>query len=409
VQGHDVWLTIGLNVQKLAEESLAQGLAADQQSTDKGAGGPGNHYKAPAGAVTVLDPRDGSVLALATNPTYNPADFVNGISNQRFRYYQDPNNHNPLDDRTIQGEYAPGSTFKLVTAIAGLQDGIIAPNTVFDDQGFLQVGPTKFYNDNHVADGPVNLPRALTVSSDSYFYNIGATFWNGRARFGDAALQDVARELGFGSPTGIALPNEAGGRIPDPEERKKLHAANPKAYPTAEWFTGDSVNTAIGQGDVLVTPLQLADAYATFANGGTLWQPRVALKATDQTGKVLEQIAPAQTRHVDLPPQWRAPMLAGFEGVVADPAGTAHAAFAGFPLDQIPVAGKTGTAQVTGKQPTSVFASFAPATNPQYVVDAVLEEAGYGADAAAPVVRRIYDGLFNQPLQPVNVPQTGVD
>jgi penicillin-binding protein 2 len=409
VEGHDVWLSIDLNDQKLAEQSLADGLAADRQTNDKPSGGPGNAYKAPAGAAVVLDPRDGSVLALATNPTYNPADFVNGISTQRFAYYQAPNNHYPLDDRTIQGDYAPGSTFKLVTAIAGLRYGIISPGSVFDDQGFLQVGPTKFYNDSHAAYGPVSLSRAITVSSDSYFYNVGATFWNGRARYGDSALQDVARELGFGSPTGIDLPNEASGRIPDPASRKKLHAENPTAFPNGDWFTGDSVNTSIGQGDVAVTPLQLANAYATFANGGTLWQPRLALKVTDQAGRVIQQSSPVPTRHVDIPPQWRAPMLAGFEGVVADPAGTAYGAFSGFPLAQYPVAGKTGTAQVAGKQPTSVFASFAPATNPQYVVDAILEEAGYGADAAAPVVRQIYTGLFNLPAQPINVQKTGVD
>ncbi len=219
----------------------------------------------------------------------------------------------------------------------------------------------------------------------------------------------MATDLGFGSPTGIPLPNEAAGRIPDAESRKKLHAANPKAFPNGDWFTGDNVNTAIGQGDVAVTPLQLANAYATFANGGTVWQPRIALKITDQEGKVLQQLPPLQTRHIDLPAAWRDPMLAGFEGVVADGDGTAHGAFAGFPLAAHPIAGKTGTAQVQGKQPTSVFASFAPADNPQFVVDAFLEQAGYGADAAAPVVRRIYDGLFNLPVQPVTLPKSGVD
>jgi penicillin-binding protein 2 len=409
VQGHDVWLSIDLNTQKLAEESLAQGIATVQQQTDKSSGGPGDKYKVPAGAVSILDPRDGSVLALATNPTYSPADFVNGISTPRFAYYQDPNNHFPLDDRTIQGQYAPGSTFKLVTAIAGLRYGIIGPTTPFVDKGFLQVGPTRFNNDNHQAYGQVNLQRAITVSSDAYFYNIGATLWNGRAHYGDDALQNVATDLGFGSPTGIPLPNESGGRVPDAESRKKLHASNPKAFPNGDWFTGDNVNTAIGQGDVAVTPLQLASAYATFANGGTVWQPRIALKITDQEGKVIQQLPPLQTRHIDLPAAWRDPMLAGFLGVVADGDGTAHAAFAGFPLAQHPIAGKTGTAQVQGKQPTSVFAAFAPATNPQFVVDAFLEEAGYGADAAAPVVRRIYDGLFGLPVQPVSIPKSGVD
>ena len=406
VQGHDVQLTIDMDVQKLAEESLAQGLAAAQQNVDKL--GNGAKFKAPAGAVVVLDPRDGSVLAAATAPTYNPTDFINGISADKFSAYQnDP--RFPLDDRTIQGQYAPGSTFKLITAIAGLQAGLITPQQSFNDKGFLQVGPTKFVNDNKLSYGPVNLPRALTVSSDAYFYNVGAQFWNGRAHFGDDGLQSVARQLGLGSKTGIPLPNEAPGRIPDPASRKKLHDADPKDFPNSGWFTGDSVITAIGQGDVAVTPLQLANAYGAFANGGTVWQPRVASRILTQAGQVVQDLAPFQVRHIDLPAAMHDPVLQGLEGVVADPKGTASAAFAGFPLGKIPIAGKTGTAQVQGKQATSVFASFAPANSPQYVVDAFLEQSGYGADAAAPVVRRIYDGLFGQPLMPVNEPKTGVD
>jgi penicillin-binding protein 2 len=408
VQGHDVWLSIDINTQKLAEESLAQGLALARANTDKPTGGPGSHYAAPAGAAVVMDPRDGTLIALATNPTYNPADFINGISPAKFNAYLADPNH-PLDDRTIQGEYAPGSTFKLATAIAGLQAGIINPSFVFNDQGFLQVGNTKVFNDNHQVYGPVNLSRALTVSSDAYFYNVGANFWNGRGRYGQDGLQDVARSLGLGVTTGIALPNETSGRIPDPASRAKEHAANPKAFPEGQWFTGDSVNTAIGQGEVAVTPLQLANAYATFANGGTLWEPRIALKITDQAGHLVQTLTSLPRGKVNLPPQWHNPMLTGFKGVVANPSGTAYAAFTGFPLAQFPVAGKTGTAQVTGKQPTSVFASFAPADNPQYVVDAFLEQSGYGAAAAAPTVRRIYEGLFGQPLPPVGGPNAGVD
>jgi penicillin-binding protein 2 len=408
VQGHDVWLSIDINVQKLAEESLAQGLASARANTDKPTGGPGIHYAAPAGAAVVMDPRDGTVLALATNPTYNPADFINGISPAKFNAYLADPNH-PLDDRTIQGQYAPGSTFKLATAIAGLQAGIINPSFVFNDRGFLQVGNSKVFNDNHQAYGPVNLSRALTVSSDAYFYNVGATFWNGRGRYGQDGLQAVARQLGLGATTGIALPNETAGRMPDPASRAREHAANPRSFPEGQWFTGDSVNTAIGQGEVAVTPLQLANAYATFANGGTLWEPRIALKITDQAGHLIQTLTSLPRGRVDLPPQWRNPMLAGFKGVVADRSGTASAAFSGFPLSQFPVAGKTGTAQVTGKQPTSVFASFAPADSPQYVVDAFLEQSGYGASAAAPTVRRIYDGLFGQPLVPVAGPKSGVD
>ena len=404
VQGHDVWLSIDINVQKLAETSLAQGLVATRLNTDKSSGGPGTHYPAPAGAAVVMNPQDGTILALATNPTYNPQDFVGGISTAKFaQYLQDPGH--PLNDRTIQGLYAPGSTFKLVTAAAGLQAGIVSPQQSFDDKGYLQVGKLPcsvniavagcFNNDNHQAYGEVDLARALTVSSDAYFYQIGATFWNDRSKYGTDGLQNVARQLGFGSASGIPLPNETAGRIPDPASRAKEHALYPKIFTEGNWFTGDNVNTSIGQGEVAVTPLQLANAYATFANGGTLWTPQIATKITDQQGKVLQTLAPISKGHVDLQPAGRAAMMSGFVGVVASPEGTAHAAFAGFPLNQYPVAGKTGTAQVQGKDPTSVFVGFAPASNPQYVVDVVMEQAGYGADAAAPVVRRIYDGLFN--------------
>ncbi|HEX3542650.1 MAG TPA: penicillin-binding protein 2 [Acidimicrobiales bacterium] len=404
VQGRDVWLTVDINVQKLAEESLNQGLIATRLNSDRGSGGPGHPFAAPGGAAVVMNPQDGSVLALASNPTYNPQDFVGGISQAKFTQYLNDPGH-PLNDRSIQGLYAPGSTFKLVTAVAGLQSGIINPTQYFNDRGFLQLGKINcagklaaqgcFYNDNHLVFGQVNLSRAITVSSDAFFYQIGATFWNDRSKYGADGLQGVARQLGFGSTTGIPLPNEVAGRIPDQASRAKEHAQYPNVYPTKDWFTGDNVNTSIGQGEVAVTPLQLANAYATFANGGTVWTPQIASKITDQHGKVLQTLQSIGRGHVAIQPDWRDAMLTGFEGVVASGDGTAHAAFTGFPLTQFPVAGKTGTAQVQGKDPTSVFASFAPANNPQFVVDAVMEESGYGADAAAPVVRRIYDGLFN--------------
>jgi len=406
VQGHDVWLSIDVNVQKLTEDSLAQGLVAARLNNDRAAGGPGNKFPAPGGAAVVLNPQDGSILALATNPTYAPNDFVGGISQAKFSQYLNDPGH-PLDDRTIQGQYAPGSTFKLVTAVAGLQAGIINPTQYFNDKGFIQVGPQRFKNDNGQVYGEVNLTRAIAVSSDAYFYTVGRVFWEGRSHYGDDGLQNVARQLGFGSLSGIPLPNEAGGRIPDRTSRAKEHAQYPNVFTEGGWFTGDNVLTSIGQGEVAVTPLQLANAYATFANGGTLWTPQVALKITDQKGKLIQQLTSLAKGHIDIQPAWRDAMVAGFQGALSDPSGTAHAAFANFPLSQFPIAGKTGTAQVTGKDPTSVFASFAPATNPQYVVAAFLEQAGYGADAAAPVARRIYDGLFNQTPGQVVAQTTG--
>ncbi|MGH9093538.1 MAG: penicillin-binding transpeptidase domain-containing protein, partial [Acidimicrobiales bacterium] len=189
---------------------------------------------------------------------------------------------------------------------------------------------------------------------------------------------------------------------------KRDHQKDPKVFVQAQWYPGNSDQLAIGQDEVLVTPLQLANAYASFANGGTLWNPRVAADAETPAGKVIANYAPKPIRTIALHPDWRAAMLAGFTGVVNNPQGTAFGVFGHTPLSPLGIAGKTGTAQVgAGRQNTSVFTSFAPAANPKYVVDAFVEQAGYGASVAAPVVRQIYDNLFKQPVQPITYTPTG--
>jgi len=398
VQGHDVQLTLDLDVQKLAEESLAQGIGASRATYDRGQA---KHFIAPAGSVVVLDPRDGSVVALASNPTYDPSIFVNGIKPEVFAELNDPASSFPLNNRVIQGQYAPGSTFKLVTGIAALDKGMVDDKYTIADGGQIKIGNRVFKNARGEAHGRVNMARALTVSSDVFFYSLGNQFWNQRSAFGDG-IQDEAKDLGLGKRTGIALPFEAAGRIPDPDTRKKLHDQNPKAFPNGKWFAGDNVNLAIGQGEMVITPLQLANAYATFANGGTVWVPRVGESVKDQTGEKLRDI-PAQSLHkVDLPPNVRDPILQGLLGVTQSGEGTAAGAFAGFPQSTFPVAGKTGTAQAGNKQDTALFVSFAPANDPQYVVGVVLEEAGFGASAAAPVARRILESLAGKPTRPVS-------
>jgi len=402
--GHDVQLTIDLDAQRLAEESLAEGLKAAQQSTERDTG---RHFTAPGGSAVVLDPRDGSVLAVASLPTYDPVQFVNGISETRFRQLQDPAGHFPLIDRAIQGLYAPGSTFKLVTSLAGLERGVITPNTTVNDTGSIKIGPQIFHNALGRSYGPVNLAKALTVSSDVYFYTLGANLWIQKSRYG-LAIQDAARRLGLGTPSGIELPFEAAGRVP--ESRKRLHETNPKAFPNGGWFTGDNVQLAIGQGELVVTPLQLANAYATFANGGTLYAPHLGAAIFDSRGDKLHDVIPRALRRLPLPVGVHDPILKGLEGVTADPKGTAFGAFSGFPLSTFPVAGKTGTAQVFGQQDTAVFAAFGPVSSPRYAVAVVLEQSGLGADAAAPVVRRILEGVDGQAPRPVSVaPSSGVD
>ena len=399
-QGYDVQLTIDLDVQRLTEESLAQGLDVARRAWDRDQL---KHFVAPAGAVVVLDPRDGSVLAMASNPTYDPAQFVNGISSQVFASLQDPAGHFPLTNRAIQGQYAPGSTFKLITAVAGLRSGLITQHTSIDDVGSLRVGNRTFRNAGKKAWGRVDLPRAITVSSDVYFYKLGWDFWQARSKYGDE-IQKVAREMGLGVPTGIALPSEVRGRVPDPDVRKRLHDANPKAWPNGKWFGGDNVNLAVGQGETVVTPIQLATAYATFANGGTVYQPRLAARALRQSGQTAINVDPVAVRHIDLSPDVRDPILAGMRGVIAAGEGTAANAFAGF--SAMAVAGKTGTAQVLGKQDTAVFVAVAPVQAPRYVVSVFMEEAGFGGETAAPVARRILSGLAGQPPGPITLGQS---
>jgi penicillin-binding protein 2 len=402
VQGNDLQLTIDLDVQKLTEDSLAQGLDAARRSYDKDTK---KNFLAPAGAAVVLDPRDGSVLGLASFPTYNPADFVNGIKPDVYASLIGPQSHAALTNRAVSGQYAPGSTFKLVTAIAGLTDGLIQPTTTVNDTGSLKVGTGLFKNAGGRSYGYVNLAQALTVSSDVYFYSLGANFWYKRGQVGDG-IQSTARELGFGKRTGIALDSEQPGRVPDPETRKREHDRHPSLFPESRWFAGDNVNLAIGQGEMAVTPLQLANAYAAFANGGTVYTPRVAAGVLQPDGKPVRVLGPEPRGHVNLAPTVRNVIMAGLRGAVADPKGTAYGAFAGF--SGFPVAGKTGTAQVTGKQDTAVFVCMAPADNPQYVVAVFMEESGFGGAVAAPVARRIMDGLAGKPPGAIHL-SGGVD
>lgn len=404
VPGENIQLTINGMVQQVAETALQQGEQAAQHTYDPVTR---RRFTAPAGSAVVEDPRNGQILALATDPTFDPSQFIGGISQANYRALLD-NPRDPLLDRTIQGAYAPGSTFKLITALAGLHYGIITPTSIFDDTGRLQIGNFPAHNDNYEAYGYINVSRAITVSSDLFFNNIGLQLWYGRRTYGDTALQTVAGQLGLGKPTGIDLPNENGGKIPTPDSYLKDHEAHPNVFTQGQWFPGNSDQVAIGQDEDLVTPLQLANAYSCFANGGTLYTPTLVKDAQDSNGRIVKVFSAPVKGTFAIDPSWRAALVQGFRGVVNDPKGTAYYDFAGTPLAGDDIAGKTGTAQVNPpRQNTSVFTSFAPAANPTFVVDAFMEQAGYGASVAAPVVREIYDALFGHPLQPVSYSATG--
>ena len=396
IAGADVHLTLDIDIQALAEKELLAGLAeARQQETDDPNDPP---FKAPGGALVVLDPNGSEVLALASFPTYSPSEFVRGFSEERWAELQDPNNHQPLHNRALAGIYPPGSTFKLFTAYAALNSGVIGTRgvldvrTLYEDAGVYVVPSCEeelvasctFQNAEEAIYGPVDLRRAITVSSDVYFYYLGDTM-DRADRFDREGIQRSAVLFGFGAPSGVALPGEAGGRVPSPS------AAEAAGEP---WRTGDSIVLAIGQGVLGATPLQLANGYAAFANGGTLYSPKMVERVVNPvTGDVVQAFSDRVLNEIYLPSSIRTPILEGLLGVTAELEGTAHSAFFGFPHEEWAVAGKTGTAEVVGRADNSLFAAFGPNPNPEYVVVAIMEESGFGASVAAPAVRRVLEPI----------------
>jgi penicillin-binding protein 2 len=359
----------------------------------------------------VLDPNNGDVLAMSSYPSYNLNSFVNGLSNNVFHQLL---SEGAFNNYAIQGLYTPGSTFKMVTATAELQTGVFPADQYVDDTGAFKVPGCLqgyhgcvFHDDESVGAGQINLPLALTVSSDYYFYNLGYLFWAQQAKYGQTPIQNVASEYGLNSYTNIDLPDETVGRVDSPTVRKTLHAEAPKDFPNVSWYTGDNIEMAFGQGSTAITPIALANAYATFANGGTRYEPEVAAAVINAHNKVVVRYQPRILGHVSLPPSVRDPILQGLEGVVENPRGTAYGTFhsiVNFSLSSFPIAGKTGTASnQAGQEPNSWFVGFGPVAHPKYVVLCVVAQGGYGADAAAPVVAETFNYLVAHPIKPVSL------
>lgn len=408
VAGDDIVLSIDIGIQAMAEQALEEALVAARERRVT-RGNPPN--AAPAGSVVLTDVNEGSVVAMASFPDFDASTFVDGIDQTEWDALTWPGSFNPLVNRAIDGQYAPGSTFKLVTAYGGLQSGLITPEYTFNDRGFYTIPNCRgssctVNNAGRTPYGMVDMREALTVSSDAYFYEIGARAWFGRDQVGDP-IQDAAEVFGFGADTGVPLPNEKSGRVMTPEEYARRSADNPTAFPDGQWQAGDNVNIAIGQGEMLVTPLQLANAYGALANGGTLLAPNIVREVRRSgTDEVVRSFEPRALRRIEFAPGWREAFVDGFVGVTTDEDGTAAGTFSGFP--NWLVAGKTGTAQVGGKADTAVFAAFAPADAPRYAAAAFLEESGFGGVAAAPLVRRILEPLATGAMPAVTA-GVGVD
>ncbi len=403
--GDTVVANVDTGLQQAVQNDLQQQILADRQTLDTI---DKKYPPAINGAVVVMNPQNGQVLALASYPNYDLNEWVGGISSANFTALQASGAEN---NYAIEGQYTPGSTFKLVTATAALQDGLWPVDKYYDDTGSFKIPGCPaagvvstqgcVLSDNPGdGTGEYNISGALTVSSDSFFYNLGDMFWTDRGQYGDTAIQNEATQYGEGTITGIDLPGEAQGRLDSYLTRAKLHAEAPKGFPyMPTWYTGDNIEMAFGQGETVLTPIEQAVAYSTFANGGTRYAPQVASEIVDPlTGKVVKKMAPQVTGHVAISPTNYSAMLQGFEGVVSNPNGTAYGDFQGFPSSWN-LAGKTGTASnQAGLSPNSWFVAFGPNPNPTYLVLAVIDQGGYGAQAAAPLVRNIFNYIVANPI-----------
>ena len=379
--GDSLVTTLDVGVQATAEEALRYGISLAHA---------GGQVEANGGAAIVLDARHGQVLGMASYPSFDPAEWVGGISTKDYNALKRPSANTPLLDRAIQEQKAVGSTFKPIDAIAGLEEGVITPYTSFFCNGSYK--PPIAYDktvwhcwalDGH---GTLDLVGALTQSCDVYFYNVGYLFWQSKG----TELEDWAMRLGMNKATGIDLPGEVSGRVPTPAWLEKHF----KSEIDQQWTPGDSLNLAVGQGDLEATPLQLAVTYAAVANGGYIVQPHIGMKIVDSQGKMVRDLEARKPRKVDISQSTLDVVRSGLREAASSSSGTSSSVFGAYP---VAVAGKTGTAEVWDRYHYvnyAWYASYAPANDPKYVVVVMIEKGGHGGTVAAPATRMIYDKLF---------------
>jgi penicillin-binding protein 2 len=388
--GNDLRLTIDSKLQAAAEQAVGS-------------------YGLPGGFVA-MDVDSGEILAMGSVPSFDPSVFAKPVippAEADAIFDGSAGTEAPIFNRAIQGGYPTGSTFKLVTATGALEEGLVSPDEIINDGGSLKVGGVTFENAGDAVNGPISLRAALQVSSDVYFYTLGLR----DGAEGDT-IQTWARQLGMGSLTGIDLPAESGGLVPTPEWRNELYRDGLTDRP---WSVGDNINLSVGQGDLQASPLQLAVAYATLGNGGSVVRPHVGLRVEDPSGEVVQEIDPAPRREVEIDQQNADAILDGLNAAAMEPSGTSYGVFGGFPIE---IAGKTGTAErgytvgdTTTVEDQSWYAALAPYPNPEVVVVATLERGGFGADTAAPAVRDILTEYFDvkpSDVEPVSDPTATV-
>ncbi len=411
--GDTLVTSIDARVQSVVEHQLAHTIKTARKTYD-----PVTHrnYAADSGAVVVLNAKNGRVVAMAGAPTYDPKIWSGGITSKQLQRLYSKKANNPLLFRATQGQFAPGSTWKPIMTSGALSNGFTHDTRLDCSSGF-QVGNRWFKNYESESYGMIGFDRALQLSCDTFFYRVGFHYWQ---KYGSNVsnvhakdpLVKTAKMFGFGKKTGIDLPGEASGRIADRAWKLAYWKANKDYYCKIDkqhsrttsaflrlfahefclegyaYRAGDAVNFAIGQGDTLVTPLQSARAYAALANGGTLWEPRVAKAIVSPGGKVIRRVQPKKAGHVKV----SAADLHYIDQALLGTAkvGTTAWKFLNFPLDKVHIRSKTGSAEVYGKQSTSWVASY----DKQYVVLMMVTQGGTGSGTSGPAVRKIWEALY---------------
>jgi penicillin-binding protein 2 len=400
--GRDLVTSIDLDIQKATERALLAGLQAARVS-----------YTAPAGAVVVMDPSTGGIVAMASYPDYDPSILADGLTTKEYNSLGQKTPDDPDDDvllnRATQLTKAPGSTFKVVTAGAAMATGVAESYSQFDCPG-SEVFPPEggpgsvlFRNWTSASQGYMGFPESLETSCDTFYYTLG---WRMEEAFGAAngdgseKFQKYARQAGFGHDTGLDVRYEADGVVPDQKWLTELCKALGPGCDDPTWQPGYSVNMSIGQGDMIVTPLQMATTYAAIANGGNVMRPRIGWElqtpSAEGVGEANKTYRPTVTTKLPLEDSEIAVIRDGLRDVISGDQGTAVSAFAGFPLDRFPIAGKTGTAQIAETIKNDAwFVSYGPIESPQYVISVLVQDAGHGGTSAGPIARQIWEAIFD--------------
>ncbi|MEY2231577.1 MULTISPECIES: penicillin-binding protein 2 [Streptomyces] len=410
VAGSTLVTSIDARVQAVAEYELQDAMKVVRNETDNITG---RKYEADSGAVVVMEAKTGRIVAMASQPDYDPNAWVGGISGKDYAGLTSKSSNYPLLNRGIQGMAPAGSIFKVVSASAAVRAGY-----KFDDKyncsSSYSLGGRSFANFESKGHGPITLGDALKFSCNTVFYALGHKEWQrdgGLSPKKDAHdwFYRTAREFGLGSETGIDLPNEVTGRIPDRKWKQNFWKANKNAWCKQGKRGGtyveqiayesclegnqlkayDSINFAIGQGDVLVTPIQMATAYSAISNGGTLYNPTVGKAVISPDGKHVEMIKPQSHGRLPINAKTIGDLDKGLRSVV-EPGGTAAWRFGGWPMDKITMHAKTGTAQVYGKQTTSWLATYTK----DFTIVMTISQGGTGSGAAGPAVRNLYNAIY---------------